>query len=243
MGLSFDGYAANAGSAHGAGTVTLTTTNNDDVIVLGVYVERAGQSGTAQVSSVSGGGLSWQFLKAVTWTSAGGSDVEIWWAHAPSPLITAVITINFNGTNDDYAALAFGVSGANWAAPWDTNASLPASATQTTSGSPTVGGISTTALNTMVISFAGSVSFFAGTDNQAGFTAAGAPPTTAANSNSASCFAEYQIETAAQSGITTTIAGSRGASIGNWGIISAAIIQFVAAPAITKSQATASIGF
>lgn len=144
MALSVDGSATNTTAASNACTVTLTTSNANDIIALW-----ARSAGTASaVSSVSGGGLTWNLRKAIL--RGTSVSLELWWALAASPLSSTVITTNFVGSNGANRLTAFGVTGANTTTPFDTDASLPASAQSASSQSeaPT---ISTQNSNTMLI--------------------------------------------------------------------------------------------
>lgn len=143
--LLLDGYATSGTSevvGNGfapvtTGTVTLTTTQHDDVVVLAVT--SGGFFNTSRVTSVTDtAGLTWK-RRNRRWVDGGGKsaegspwpttnvnqgfDVEIWWAHAPTPLTGDVITVNTvenNGTGS-ISLTAFGVSGANYTTPWDTH--------------------------------------------------------------------------------------------------------------------------
>ena len=133
--LAMDGYAT--GHANGgpvtSGTVTLSTTQANDVIVLGVST--GGFWNAAMVDHVtSTSGLVWK-RRNRRWQSGGykdneghtyidqGLDTEIWWAHAPLALSGEVITVHMvtdtDGGTGSISLLAFGVSGANYTTPWD----------------------------------------------------------------------------------------------------------------------------
>jgi hypothetical protein len=131
--MGLDGYATNGLSNSGpytSGTVTLSTTNANDVIVL--LVSAGGFSNCALVTGVTDtAGLVWK-KRNQRWQLGGSSqldgvvnrglDLEIWWAHAPTALSGDVITVDWAGDGVGGAALiAFGVSGANYTAPWDTH--------------------------------------------------------------------------------------------------------------------------
>ena len=106
-------------------SASLTTANANDVIVLA-----AGTSSSSYtVSSVSdAAGLTWTHR---TSTSTTGVEEEEWYAIAASPLNSDSITVTWSHSGDNTMA-AFGVSGANLAAPFDPNGSTPATATGTT---------------------------------------------------------------------------------------------------------------
>lgn len=118
--LALDGVASN--SINGpitSGTITLTTTQANDVIVLGVVT--GGFFNSRPVLSITDtAGLTWKRRNRRI-RSGNTPFIEIWWAHAPAALTGDVITVNFNGTTGAAALIAFGVSGANYLAPWDTH--------------------------------------------------------------------------------------------------------------------------
>lgn len=145
--LQMDGYATSGisevASAYNpimTGTVTLSTTQNNDVIVLGIAT--GGFYNAARVESItSTSGLVWK-RRNRRWQVGGykgdgstiintGLDTEIWWAHAPTALSGEVITVNMDPTTypgagfvttsgtGSMSLIAFGVSGANYTTPWD----------------------------------------------------------------------------------------------------------------------------
>lgn len=123
MALSLDGSAHLTGATASAPTITLTTSNSNDIIYLGIV-------SNAAVTSVSGGGLTWNARAS---TNAAGNFVTSYYAIAASPLSSAVITINM-ASSTYVTADIFGISGADTASPFDsggpqTNASGPASIT------------------------------------------------------------------------------------------------------------------
>ena len=133
--IQMDGYATNGtnGGPITTGTVTLSTTQANDVIVLGVSTGGFWNASLVDhVSSTSG--LVWK-RRNRRWQSGGykdnaghtdingGLDTEIWWAHAPVALSGEVITVHMAtgslGGTGSISLLAFGVSGANYTTPWD----------------------------------------------------------------------------------------------------------------------------
>ena len=152
--LQMDGYAT-AGNSEVVGSgpywvpitetdVTLSTTQANDVIVVGVSC--GGYYNLSTVTSITDtAGLIWKRRNKRYQTGGyktGGSteinqglNIEIWWAHAPTALIGDVITINTDDPaaaardvagdtlpgNGSVSVIAFGVSGANYTTPWDTH--------------------------------------------------------------------------------------------------------------------------
>jgi hypothetical protein len=166
------------GTATGIGTAVasiamggLTTTGANRIIVVQVSIGSTTGTTPPAVTSVTGGSLT--FTRRSQIVSAAQNNLkdslEVWWALAPSTLTSTVFTVNFaSSTYDDAAALVFGVSGCNTAAPWDTNSSLPA----TGSGvlTPTFSGISTTSANCLLLFGVGSDRIFSQNNPPSGFT-------------------------------------------------------------------------
>src|SRR5712692_7993391 len=114
--------------------VTLTTLNSNDIIVLAIHSEALNASGShAAVASVADtANLTWAKRSSVALDNAGAgnayNDAEMWWAFSSGVLTGDVITITLSKSVDAASVAAWGVNGANTAAPWDGNASLPATA-------------------------------------------------------------------------------------------------------------------
>jgi hypothetical protein len=182
--LALDG--SNGGSVIGSTTltITLTTTKTNDIIVVGVG---AGGSSVTSVSDTAG--LTWAHRAT---NPASGNRLETWWALSPGVLSSDTISVNF-ATLNSYEALAFGVNGAHTAAPWDSNAALPATAGF--AGAPS---ISTSNAKDFIF---GMFSGASGLSPGAGWT------TLQAFSFS---FTEYQIVTATQSGLIANYSGGSG---------------------------------
>jgi hypothetical protein len=148
-----DGTAGGQFSTTNTGTVTLTTTQANDVIILSYF--HNGGSGARTIATVTSPHLTWAKRSQNGW-GGGPSDNEIWWATASSPLTSEVITITLAGGNiDDAAYHAFGVHGCpNPSSPWDTHASLAtafAAAAAPQSGPLTISSISTNSSVPMLI--------------------------------------------------------------------------------------------
>jgi len=123
---TLDGHATGQFSSTNSGTVTLTTSNTNDIIVV-LICNGTTTSSTVAVSSVTASGLSFTNRSQTLGTIRGtGYGYEVWWALASGALISKVITVTLASSIDDAALMAFGVNGANTSAPWDTNGSLTA---------------------------------------------------------------------------------------------------------------------
>ena len=165
-GAVWQGYAAIAAAIDGAGatgsasnsaTLTsapLTTTRTNNIILALVHFED--HIGTGSVSGISGGGLTWARRSQYRFHDVYDGAMEVWWAAAAAPLSAQVATVGFSGgaTQVDAATIQLiAIHGvASLTVPWDTNVSLPAKLTTSSSGLATVP-ISTTAAHTMVLGF------------------------------------------------------------------------------------------
>src|SRR5437870_985300 len=118
--LALDGFTSNQASSTSVSS-PLTTTNSNDVI----YVSVTAKGGTG-INTPTATGLTFTLRK-----SAGTTPkFATYYAIASSPLSAVSITATASGAS--YVIMnAFGVSGANTASPFDSNAAIPASNTGT----------------------------------------------------------------------------------------------------------------
>ncbi len=148
MAPALDGSVAVYGTTGSPKTLTLTTANAGDIIIVGGLCNLGISGFPTGVSSITDvAGLTWH--KRVDANVPGGAgDFYIfeYYAVAPSALSSDVITVTFSRATTYLSMAAFGVSGANTSSPFDPNASIP---TQTDGGSNAV--VSTTDANTFVI--------------------------------------------------------------------------------------------
>ena len=172
---------ANKSTPTTSASVTLTTSNANDVVVLDIV-----QNGTA-VSSVSDvAGLNWH-QRAV----AGAAPYTIYeyYAIAPNALTADAITVNFAGAASYVDLNAFGVSGANTSSPFDSNVSVPAGP------AASVGSITTSNTNDLIIA-----------GYRFGSNAAPAVGSgwTTINASGGYYLSEYKIVSATQAGLVAT---------------------------------------
>lgn len=181
--LALDGTPARAagGAAATSSTVTMAATSGTtNFFGLIVYIN----SGTTTVSSVTGGPGGWTNRASVT---SGLNHLELWTTTSTSAQTSATITINYSAATNFPDAGVFSFSGTNTSSPFD-----GAALTGTTAQS-----ITTTFANDVII---GGFSPSSNTATAgAGFTAL----YTNANFN----FAEYQIVSSTQSGLSVGITG------------------------------------
>lgn len=128
--LAVDGSATVNFSLVSSKAITLTTSIANDIIVVIVGYEINPSSGAPSVSGVSDtAGLTWHRRGGIhANTVTHDSDIDCWWAYSSGTLSSDAITVSLSASVDDGAVVAMGVSGVPsglYAAPWDTNASLP----------------------------------------------------------------------------------------------------------------------
>jgi len=227
LGPSIDGQANANFSGTATGNVSLTTTQPDDIIVAIVHTETTGANGYRPVGSVTDtAGLSWQRRAQYQWAGGRNSNsntLEIWWAHAPAALTADTITAHISGGNvDDATILAFGVAGADIDEPFDTNASLPASATggASSASTPSLAGVSTDAARELILAVAGSPRSGGTSSSPADFTTL-ANFTNGGGTDWSSQQSEYKLATAPLD--NALVAFGTAFTILNWGLIVDAI--------------------
>lgn len=156
----------NSTTASTSGTIS---TSGEAVIL--VYVVNSADAGATSanfttVSSVTGAALTFAKYAGASVTGiayneititppfnyqgTGGMALELWWAHAPSPLVAQAFTATMSGTTRAGGIWVFAVYGcANPASPWDTNVSLPA--TSASAGGSTSVTVSTNSPNDLLL--------------------------------------------------------------------------------------------
>jgi hypothetical protein len=177
--LTIDGTPQVSQSALITQVVTISTANNNDVIVVLTWHNGGNESGSPPISDTAG----------LTWTLRGNvtaNNTKSWYAIAPSALTADVISMHYTAAVTGSIA-AFAVTGANTSSPWDPNVALP---NLTTSGN---GSITTTNPCTMPIFLV---------KNNSGSPTAGAGWTQLVGSGFT--LMEYQKVTAPQSALAAT---------------------------------------
>lgn len=123
---ALDGYAHSSNGATSSQSLMLTTTQANDVI----YVTVAVNGNNPTVSTPTAAGLTFQNRGSIAVGTTG--KIFAFWAIAPNALTNTQITTTVAPAG--YAVMiAFGVSGANTGNPFDTNLSVPATSTGTSS--------------------------------------------------------------------------------------------------------------
>ena len=199
LGIDGTGYSGAYGVSATSASVSLTTANPNDVIILDIAY-----NGPAIASISDTAGLTWH-ERAVAGSS--GSQIYQYYAIAPTALAADGITVNFAGTAGYYAMDAFGIVGANTSSPFDTNVSVPG-----TSNSSTV---SATTSNADDLIFAAYRFFGANPTAGSGWSSI--------DGGSYGYLSEYQVVSSTQAGLVATASSGE-----NGGIVDAVVAASVA---------------
>jgi len=154
---TIDGTAGGQFTRTNTGTITLTTTQTNDVAVL-IYYHESDNLAAETIASVTSPNLTWVHHRTYNPTVGGNPwDFEIWYAPAPVAVTAELITITLTGTIDGAAYHAFGVNGCpNISSPWDPNCTLLTSQNSVgPAASNTVAGVDTCSTGPMIIGFTG----------------------------------------------------------------------------------------
>lgn len=199
MALALDGFTQTPGGSGTTRTVTgLSTTASNCVIVLTMTLNDHPSTGVSS-PNVTG----WTLRKRQASTNPN-NRLELWAGVAASPLSSETITVTFGTSPGFFVPVAFGVSGADTGVVWDSNAALP------DFGTTGERSITTTAADCFLIGqyrLSESAPTAGG-----GWTRIGTPSFT---------LVEYQIVSAAQTGLAVTI--GTGAGTENAGIADAIV--------------------
>lgn len=158
MTLAIDGHISGHASNGTSASVTLTTTNANDVIVVAAYAEANSSSLNPSISGISATGVTgWTQREVVSHTGGTGYALSLWYGKASAALSAVSISVSFGAHFDDCSIVAFGVSGTNFSSPWDPNSGLPSGVICTKNTAPTTT-ISTSNAHDMLIAVTGSTS-------------------------------------------------------------------------------------
>jgi hypothetical protein len=210
-GLAIDASCEAFGSASGSATITtssMTCAANDVIIV---FVTGASSSSVNSISDSLTTHLTYT-SRCNTCDSHTSESIEEWYTTTGSSSVTLTITVTMSasGTYDVYA---FGISGANTAAPFDTHSGLPAEGHSGSAGTPSVSA-STSNADDMIIGLEGHATSTVETvgTSPSGLALIGNPQT----ANSQSLAAEFVIVSAAQLGTTVNFGSS---TTGAWSML------------------------
>jgi hypothetical protein len=141
--IAVDGSVINYAGFGSSASVSLSTSRAPDVIlVFATVTSNPVDSGTTPptVTNINDttGSLTFQKRASIVATVVNGGSYKVseeeWYAIANLALSNDMITVNVAEANSSVTVIAFGVSGANTSAPFDSNPSIPAKATGTTIG-------------------------------------------------------------------------------------------------------------
>lgn len=214
MALALDGSASATNLNTTSGTVTLSTTQANDIIYVCVNVN----NGTNVVSTVTdSAGLTYTRRTRID----TDFDQDTWYAVAPNALSSDTITVTNTAASPRWAICAFGISGASTSSPFDPNSSIPQEQQTTAPTQPSIT-YSTTDANDFIIGFVASGNGVTYTVNS-GFTAI-------ANINL--MLVEYQVVSGTVTNATLTASDS--ASTQSVGLTVDAVVPSSAAPPTIK---------
>jgi hypothetical protein len=160
---TIDGTTGNSVTGGTTITVTVSTTNTNDIMIAAIEAGLPTDGASPQTYTVSGCGLTWTLRKRTSGDAVSSGypfDQEVWWAKASTALSSCVVTATSSLTQDDALLSVFGVNGvASLTAPFDANGSLSAVTNFNTTGSAaTTATYSTTSANDFIFYVLGSTS-------------------------------------------------------------------------------------
>lgn len=214
MTLAIDGSA----STTSTGTVStvsaaLTTTNANVLLIAQVKTAAAADGTVTSITDTTG--LTWTKRKAQAWKS--GSTFEQWYA-VSTGAYSGTITANLSAsTANSKRIIVYGVSGADMTTPFDTNASVPYSATAGgVLGLGSASNISTNASDTMLIYSVGNDTGLGTVTRPAGFNQV----LTTGSAHDVSAKVVTATQTSVNNTVTWTSTGT--STVGIWDAIRAA---------------------
>ncbi len=223
--MSLDGSAKNSCGYVTACSVTLTTSQPSDVIIVGCDCLPAGAS--FSVSDTAG----LTFHPRTAQLGIGGSQfIQTWYAVAPAAVTADSISVQTPSTGETwYGVIAFAVSGANTASPFDSNPSVPRAQANIDcpGGDPCNTGVSTSGPD-FVFEFAG--------DTGSRLQTPGTGLTLIqAGTSGQDAYAQYEVTSGGLSAATLSFGSSQGSDFG------AVTDALVPAATTTSSTSTSSI--
>lgn len=223
--LALDGSATGTWSTGSSFTITATTANTNDVIVLWIVTYKSGSSITVSSISDSLGKVTWQSAARTSYVACSAAQETTqteWYGIAATAITSDVITVTLSATPTLASGEEFAVTGANTLSPFDPNANVPKTAVGTctaTTAAPTVSGLSTTNPNDFI--FAAYGGYTSATETAGAFAGtAGTLMKTVAGTGD-SLATEYRIVAAAE----TSQSCAFGTATTYWGILCDAIVQ------------------
>ncbi|MDE1834191.1 MAG: YncE family protein, partial [Candidatus Micrarchaeota archaeon] len=173
---AIDGTASSVFTSASSGSVTLSTSTSNDLIVVYSGAENPNMAAFNVLSVSDTAGLTWTKRAATVIKSdhnGAYDDQEVWYAIAPRKLSSDLITVTLNSIIDDGTVMAFAANGINTTTPWDTNPYNPSN--NMLLGATTVAAnvlASTSNSHDLIFGFAGSDSFGSGHGSSNGYVPA-----------------------------------------------------------------------
>ena len=211
--FGIDGTAYQSSGTHGQPTLTLTTTQPNDLIILIITQDSTSHTFTPSDTY----GLTWNHRSTSVPLKEGNSEqVDEWWAIASSPLSSDTISLGESGKSaHDTVAIAIAISGANPTNPFDSHIGLPYTNTGTsTTTTPSVTGVTTSNANDLILGITGYTGTSTNITAATGYTLVTSQTYSTSQQWGA---AEYKIVTATQSSATVTWGNNPGSN--NWAMI------------------------
>jgi len=220
MVLALDGSAKGNGGTTSA-SCTLTTTSTNDIIY--VVVTAFGNTASPTINTPTATGLTFNLRKSNL--TAASAIIGTYYAVAASAQSAKVISVTTTNTTG-VVIIAFGISGANTATPFDANAAIPATTKGTTSAVSVT--FSTSNANDFIILGVADDSGVVGTKGNI----AGAASTLIFSQNETVNFndtgsAEYLVVSSTETSQTALF--TTGTPVFNWSAVVDAVVQASAA--------------
>jgi len=130
-------------------TVTISTTNSNDLIYACEYTESTGL--TFSISDTAG--LSW--IVRGTVSSGSGGEMECWYAISSGTLSSDVVTFKAPGNSHGINGQVVSISGANTASPFDSNFGSAVTASSTSAGTSSTVSVTTANSNDLIVGMVG----------------------------------------------------------------------------------------
>lgn len=201
--------ATNGGTngSNSSTTCNYTTSGLDRVVILSILLTSEVGSNTTVTTVTDADGLTWTRRKQLLGpVDSGGiyQTLEIWWAYAPTAHTNKVITVSYNQAARTQALTSYAVAGLlTPSSPWDSNGSLPASATNVGSTAvPAVPSVSTTGGSGILLGWYGTRGIVVGVAGSGYTLILNNSQEPGAGQNRAYSSTEYKLIATPQSGVT-----------------------------------------
>lgn len=149
LAISIDGAGVTENNSSSPQTLTVSTTNANDIVL--VFVQNKGTTTSGTVSAMTSSHLTFTKLQGLAFGTIS-YDMEVWYAKAATAVTSEVISISFNASTPAIAARvsAIGITGIDQTTTIDTNAGSIITTTANSGSTPSVN-ISTDHGNDIII--------------------------------------------------------------------------------------------